>query len=56
MMPSVARKYVEVALELNDFKSLSKETIQIVEDYNEDDCIATEALHKWLENLRAELI
>jgi len=53
---SVARKSVEVALELNDFKSLSKEAIQIVEDYNEDDCLATEALHKWLENLRAELI
>ena len=53
---SVARKSVEVALELNDFKSLSKETIQIVEDYNEDDCLATEALHQWLENLRAELI
>ncbi|MEX2233000.1 MAG: TM0106 family RecB-like putative nuclease [Cyclobacteriaceae bacterium] len=53
---SVARKSVEVALELNDFKSLSKAAIQIVEDYNEDDCLATEALHKWLENLRAELI
>ena len=53
---SVARKSVEVALELNDFKSLSKEAIQIVEDYNEDDCLATEALHKWLENLRTELV
>jgi uncharacterized protein len=53
---SVARKSVEVALELNDFKSLSKETIQKVEDYNEDDCLATEALHKWLENLRANLV
>lgn len=53
---SVARKSVEVALELDEFKSLSKETIQAVEGYNEDDCLATEALHKWLENLRAELI
>ncbi|MEK6780587.1 MAG: TM0106 family RecB-like putative nuclease [Bacteroidota bacterium] len=53
---SVARKSVEVALELNDFKSLSKEAIQIVEDYNEDDCLATEALRKWLENVRAELV
>jgi predicted RecB family nuclease len=53
---SVARKSIEVALELNDFKSVSKDAIQIVEDYNEDDCLATEALHKWLENLRAELI
>jgi len=53
---SVARKSIEVALELNDFKSVSKESIQIVEDYNEDDCLATEALHKWLENLRTELV
>lgn len=53
---SVARKSIEVALELNDFKSVSKEAIQIVEGYNEDDCLATEALHKWLENLRAGLI
>jgi AAA domain/RNase_H superfamily len=53
---SVARKSVEVALEMNDFKSLSKETIKIVEDYNEDDCLATEALHKWLEDLRAQLL
>ncbi len=53
---SVARKSIEVALELNDFKSVSKEAIQIVEGYNEDDCLATEALHEWLENLRAGLI
>lgn len=53
---SVARKAVEVALESNNFQSLSQETIRLVEDYNEDDCLATEALHKWLENLRAELV
>ncbi|GHN00445.1 nuclease [Cytophagales bacterium WSM2-2] len=52
---SVARKAVEIALELHDFKSLPKETIQFVEGYNEDDCLATESLHLWLENLRAEL-
>ncbi|HET9485961.1 MAG TPA: TM0106 family RecB-like putative nuclease [Chryseosolibacter sp.] len=48
----MARKSVEYALELNDFKALSPETLRIVEDYNEDDCIATEALHRWLEDLR----
>jgi uncharacterized protein len=52
---SVSRKSVEVALELHDFKSIPKETIQLVEGYNEDDCLATEALHAWLENLRTEL-
>lgn len=53
---SVARKAVEVALELHDFKSLPNETIQTSEGYNEDDCLATQALHLWLEALRTELI
>ena len=53
---SAARKSIEVALELHEFKSLSKETIQKVEGYNEDDCLATEALHQWLEHLRKELL
>ncbi len=53
---SAARKSVEIALELHEFKSLSKETIQLVEDYNEDDCLATEALHQWLEDLRTRLV
>jgi predicted RecB family nuclease len=53
---SVARKSLEIALELHDFKSVSKKTVELVEGYNEDDCLATEALHQWLENLRAELI
>ncbi len=53
---SVARKYVEIALELHDFKSLTKEAIRLVQGYNQDDCLATEALHKWLENLRTELV
>lgn len=53
---SVARKAVEVALELNDFKSLPKETIQSTEEYNEDDCLATQALHLWLEGIRESLL
>ncbi|MBA4057319.1 MAG: nuclease, partial [Marivirga sp.] len=53
---SVARKNVECALELNDFKSLAAETIVNVELYNEDDCLATEALHIWLEELRSVLV
>jgi predicted RecB family nuclease len=51
---SAARKSVEVALELHEFKFLSPDTIKAVEDYNEDDCLATEALHQWLEKLRSE--
>lgn len=53
---SVARKAVEVALELHDFKSLPAETLKNVEGYNEDDCLATEALHQWLEQQRQEVI
>ncbi len=53
---SVARKSVEVALELNEFKSLPKSALETTEGYNEDDCLATEALHQWLENLRTELL
>ena len=53
---SVARKAVEVALELGEFKSLSKETIVTTEVYNEDDCRATHALHVWLETVRGEFV
>jgi predicted RecB family nuclease len=52
---SVARKSVEVALELHDFTSLPEETIKITEDYNEDDCLATHSLHQWLETIREEV-
>ncbi len=53
---SVARKSVEVALELHDFKSLPAERLKTVEGYNEDDCLATEALHQWLEQQRQAVI
>lgn len=52
---SSARKSVEIALELKDVNSLSKDILRVVESYNEDDCRATEALHQWLENLRNKL-
>ncbi|HZY80394.1 MAG TPA: TM0106 family RecB-like putative nuclease [Cyclobacteriaceae bacterium] len=49
---SRARKNVEVALEMNLLDSLDKETLKTTEDYNKDDCLATHALHDWLEKLR----
>lgn len=52
---SVARKVVEVALELREIQAVPEQTLQIVEEYNEDDCLATESLHSWLEELRAQL-
>ena len=51
-----SRRALESALELKELPSLPKETITLVQDYNEDDCRATEALHQWLEKLRAEAI
>lgn len=53
---SVARKNVECALELNEFSKLPQETKDVVAVYNEDDCLATEALHVWMEQLRANLV
>lgn len=53
---SSARRTVEFALELNDSASLTQDVLALVQDYNEDDCRATHALHLWLENLRMERI
>jgi predicted RecB family nuclease len=52
---SRARKKVEVALELKDPSLLTKDIFKTTEDYNEDDCRATHALHIWLEEVRADL-
>ncbi|MBT1688491.1 TM0106 family RecB-like putative nuclease [Dawidia soli] len=52
----MARKNVEAALELQEFRSLAAETVTHLEVYNEDDCMATEALHDWLEKRRETLV
>ena len=52
---SAARKTVELALELKNFKAIPGETLRTVEAYNQDDCLATEALHHWLESIRVSL-
>lgn len=51
-----ARKKVEVALELKEPSLLTPEIIKTTEDYNEDDCRATHALHVWLEEIRNGMI
>jgi predicted RecB family nuclease len=51
-----SRRALESALELKELTSLQKETIRLVQDYNEDDCRATDALHQWLEKLRTEAV
>lgn len=53
---SKARRAVECALELKNYAALVPGVLNIVEEYNEDDCRATHALHQWLEVLRKELI
>jgi predicted RecB family nuclease len=55
-LASVSRRSLECALELNELSSLALGTRQIIQDYNQDDCLATEAVHQWLEKLRSELI
>ena len=55
-LASASRRIVEFALELNDHDALTPEVLTIVEDYNADDCLATAALHRWLEKLREDSI
>jgi predicted RecB family nuclease len=51
-----ARHFVEHQLELSPSPVLTDEACRVVEGYNEDDCLATEQLRQWLENLRAEIV
>jgi uncharacterized protein len=55
-LASASRRSFECALELNELASLAPETNEIIQDYNQDDCLATEAVHHWLEKLRDELV
>lgn len=50
----IARRTVECAIELNELDKLPQTTLDTVVGYNEDDCMATLALHQWLENKRNE--
>ncbi len=53
---SLSRKQMERALQLNEFRTLPPATLELVRGYNEDDCLATLALHQWLELERAILV
>lgn len=46
----------QAGLELNDSASITDSDKEIVRGYNQDDCVSTEALYKWLEERRSELI
>ncbi len=51
-----ARRTLEYILEFKSVEALDPQTVQTVQDYNEDDCLATEALHAWVEKIRNEQI
>lgn len=53
---STSRRALESALELNEIAALPEDTTRLVQDYNEDDCLATAAVHQWLEKLRVEAV
>lgn len=49
---SLARRDLELALELGDADAISDETRERVAAYNGDDCLSTESLRGWLERQR----
>lgn len=51
---AAARRRIAAALELQAQGEIVSEDQVLVERYNEDDCRATEALHRWLENIFQE--
>ena len=53
---SEARRRLGAALELDALINLPEMDLETVERYNEDDCLATEALHQWLEDIYQEQV
>ncbi|ESY55394.1 MULTISPECIES: TM0106 family RecB-like putative nuclease [unclassified Mesorhizobium] len=52
---NIALASLQAGLELADKDSISPKDRDIVQGYNQDDCVSTEALRNWLETLRSEL-
>ena len=48
-LASMARRRIATALEFKNHDQLLQEDILLVEEYNKEDCLATEALHLFLE-------
>ena len=49
-----ARREVELAINSGNYAKLTDELMEFVNQYNEDDCRATLALHEWIESKRKE--
>jgi uncharacterized protein len=48
---SAARRSFSAALELGQINNLKEEIRPLIDDYNRDDCLATEELHRWIEGI-----
>lgn len=53
---NIALTSLSSALELGDTTSIADDVRRVVQNYNQDDCVSTEALRTWLEGLRSELV
>ncbi|WP_338053298.1 TM0106 family RecB-like putative nuclease [Rhodomicrobium udaipurense] len=53
---NIALASLQAGLELGDHHSISSRDRDIVQGYNQDDCVSTEALRNWLETLRSDLV
>ncbi|WP_342586881.1 TM0106 family RecB-like putative nuclease [Mesorhizobium sophorae] len=53
---NVALTSLQAGLELGDHGSISRTDREVVQGYNQDDCVSTEALRDWLESLRSDLV
>lgn len=53
---AIARRDLEIALELGESSSIAEELRERVAAYNRDDCFSTESLRNWFEQERAEAI
>lgn len=50
-LASDARRRLSIALDFDDVGSLLHSDFDLIEAYNKDDCLATKALHDWIESI-----
>jgi len=53
---NIALASLQAGIELGDIDSIADADKKIVQGYNQDDCVSTEALRNWLEELRDKLV
>jgi uncharacterized protein len=53
---NVALTRLQTALELGDIADIRPDELDVVQSYNQDDCVSTRHLHLWLEGLRTDLV